>query len=143
MPSDYRLAPHVAARLLGTGLVLLGLLVAVTTALIVLFTWSIWLLAVVVIGGGLALLVAGSWLSTKAWVVRLTDDGYQVRLVRGAGVRRARWADVGEVVTDTVAGSPCLIMRLRDGGATTVPVEVLAGDREEFVREVGTHLIGR
>jgi len=143
MSSDYRLAPHIAARLLGIGLVVLGLLVAVATAVIVLFAWTIWILAVVVVGGILVLLVGGSWLSRKAWVVRLTDDGYQVRFVRGVGVPRARWADVEELVTDTVAGSPCLILRLRAGEATTIPVEVLATDREQFVREVGAHLTGR
>jgi hypothetical protein len=35
---------------------------------------------------------------------------------------------------------PCVVLRLRDGGTTTVPVGVLAVDREQFVRELQEHL---
>ncbi len=95
-------------------------------------------------------LVLGWWLRRRAWVLRLDAEGYRVRLVRGSRVRAAAWGDVREVLTTTTAGHPMLVLRLADrpgggGGAreTVVPVEVLAGDREELVREVRRRLQGR
>ena len=31
---------------------------------------------------------------------------------------------------------PCVVLRLRDGRTTTIPVGVLAVDKDEFVREL-------
>jgi hypothetical protein len=45
-------------------------------------------------------------------------------------------------VTTTVAGARCVVLRLRDGRSTTIPVDVLAGDREEFVRTLQRLLDG-
>ena len=67
-------------------------------------------------------------------MVHLDDTGYRVRLVRGAGVNEARWKEVEDAVTATPRGVPCVILRLTDGRTTTIPVEALAADREEFVR---------
>ena len=33
-----------------------------------------------------------------------------------------------------------MVLRLRNGGTTTIPVDVLAGDREAFVRDLQRHL---
>ena len=55
-------------------------------------------------------------------MVRLDDEGYQVRFVRGAGVKQARWKDVEDVVATTVADERCVVLRLRDGRTTTIPV---------------------
>ena len=63
----------------------------------------------------------------RGWVVRLGDEGYRVQWVRGVGVAAARWKDVEDAVTTTRAGSPCVVLRLRNGGTTTIPVDVLAG----------------
>ena len=40
----------------------------------------------------------------------------------------------------TSADSPVVVLRLRSGETTTIPVEMLAGDREEFVRDLVSHL---
>jgi hypothetical protein len=85
-------------------------------------------------------LAAGLLLTRMATVVRLDDAGYRVRLIRGAGVRQARWPDVEDVVTSTVAGERCVVLRLRDGRTTTVPVRVLAGRPEDFVKDLREHL---
>ena len=61
-------------------------------------------------------------------------------MVRGVGVAAARWTDVEEVVTTYAAGSPCVVLRLRDGRTSTIPVTALAGDRDEFVRDLQRHL---
>ncbi|MFS3127515.1 hypothetical protein ACLM5J_03835 [Nocardioides sp. Bht2] len=140
MFSEYRLAQPVAARLLGVTIVGFALAVLAATAIVMLFATSILVLTVAIVGTIVGLFTIGWYLTQRAWVVRLNSDGYQVRFVRGAGTKSARWADVEEVVTDTVAGAPCLILRLRSGDATVIPVEVLAVDREQFVREVSTYL---
>lgn len=143
MTSDYRLAPQLAARMLGLSLVALGALVFVVTALVVVFELPILVLSVAVVLCVVGVFTIGWLLNRRAYIVRTTDDGYRVRFVRGAGVTQARWLDVEEAVTDTVAGAPCVVLRLRDGRTTTIPVEVLAIDREQFVRDVQERLVGR
>jgi len=73
-------------------------------------------------------------------VVRLDEVGYVVRLVRGAGVREARWKDVEDVTAPTVQGERCVVLRLRDGRTTTIPVDVLAGTVTMFVEDLQQHL---
>jgi len=87
-----------------------------------------------------AIFVLGFLLVRRWYVVRVDAVGYQVRLVRGAGARRARWTDVQDVQTQTLAGSRCVVLRLRDGRTTTVPVDLIEGDREAFVRELQDRL---
>lgn len=140
VPSDFRLAPHLAARLLGLSIVIWGLLVLVTTMVIVLFRAPVGLLTVAVLTCLVGVFATGFLLTRRAYVVRLTEDGYRVRFVRGAGVKQARWLDVQDAVTTTVAGSPCVALRLKDGRTTTIPVELLAVDREQFVRTLQEHL---
>ena len=48
-------------------------------------------------------------------VVRLDALGYEVRLVRGAGVKRGRWADVDEASTAEVGGSRSSWLCATDG----------------------------
>jgi len=142
VPSDYRLSPQLAARLLGASLVLWGLLVLLVTVAVVLFRAPVELVSVAGVLSLLGIGATGFLLTQKAYVVRLGDDGYSVRFVRGAGVKQARWLDVEDVVTTTVAGARCVVLRLRDGRSTTIPVDVLAGDREEFVRTLQRLLDG-
>ena len=86
---------------------------------------------------GLAAVAGVAWWATRrAYVVRLDPLGYQVRLVRGAGVTRARWVDVAEASTAELRGTPCVVLALRDGRTTTIPTAALAADRDEFVAEV-------
>ena len=138
--SDYRLSPLLAARLLGASLVVFGLLVFAATAVVVLFSAPVMVLTITVLGCLVGVFTAGWFLTRRTYVVHLDAEGYHVRYVRGAGVTRARWADVEDAVTTTVAGSPCVVLRLRDGRSTTIPVDVLAGDRDEFVQQVIAYL---
>ncbi len=91
-------------------------------------------LVVVAVFGG------GHLLTRRSYVVRADDDGYRVRFVRGAGVNAARWEDVEDVVATYVAGARCVRLRLRNGGSTTIPVDVLAVDGDQFVRELQNRL---
>ncbi|MBD8868117.1 hypothetical protein [Nocardioides donggukensis] len=140
MPSDYRLAPSLAARLLGLSLVGWGLLVFLATVLVVLLQAPVAVLSAAVLVCVAGVFGTGVLLTRAAYVVRLTEAGYRVRFVRGVGVAQGRWSEVEDAATDTIAGSPCVVLRLRDGRTTTIPVEVLAVDREQFVRDLQTHL---
>jgi hypothetical protein len=138
--SDYRLAPAVAARLMGVVVVTIAAMVFIATVLVMVFDLhSVVLLIPVLLG--LAVLISAFVLhQRRGWVVRLGPEGYKVQWVRGVGTDAARWKDVEDAVTDTVAGSPVLMLRLRDGRTTTIPVEMLAVDREQFVRDIQRHL---
>ena len=140
MPSDYRLSPAVTARVVGLVVVSIALLMLLATLLVAwLDLHSLVLVVPLVLG--LAVLVGAAVLHhRRGWVVRLSEEGYRVQWVRGAGVAAARWKDVEDAVTTEVAGSPVLVMRLRDGRTTTIPVEMVAADRDAFARDVVEHL---
>ncbi len=134
--TDYRLAPALAARLFGialVGIALLILLVTLLAALIDLHTVVVLVVAVVALLGAGA---AGILVTRRAYVVRLTPTGYRVRLVRGAGATSARWGDVEDVVAARVAGADCVVLRLKDGRSTTVPVAMLAADKDALAHDV-------
>jgi hypothetical protein len=129
--------------LLGLSLVFWGLLVFAATAVVVLFAAPAWVLTVAVVACVVGVFSTGFLLTRRSYVVRLTEDGYRVRFVRGVGVDRGRWTDVEDAVTDTIAGAPCVVLKRRDGSRTTIPVEMLAVDREQFVRDLQQHLAAR
>ena len=139
-PVDYRLAPAFVARLLGLALVALAVLLFVGTAVVALTGLPLDVLVAVVLVAVLAAAAFAWWLRSRAWVLRCTDDGYRVRLVRGAGVRAARWSEVEDAVAAYRRGVACVELRLRDGRATTIPVGVLAVDKDGFVRELQRRL---
>ena len=136
----YRLAPAVAARLLGAVLVAVAVLILSSTVAIAVFDLhTVFLLVPVALT--ILLLVATWWAwRQKGWIARLTPEGYRVQWVRGVGTASGRWKDVEDAVATTVADSPVVVLRLRDGRTTTIPVEMLAVDRETFVRDVQEHL---
>lgn len=139
-PTLHRLAPAVAARLLGVVLVVVAVLILLCTlAIAVLDLHTVFLLVPVALT--VLVLVACAWVwRERGWVVRLTAEGYRVQWVRGVGTASGRWKDVEDAVTTTVADAPVVVLRLRDGRTTTIPVEMLAVDREAFVRDVQEHL---
>ena len=142
MSSNYRFAAPFIVRMMGIGLVAVGVLVLVWAGLALAFSLpgavlSTGLLVAVV----LWLLVLGGVVALRRGdVVRLDEAGYRVRFVRGAGVRQAPWKDVEDVTAPTVEGQRCVLLRLRDGRTTTVPVDVLAGSSDAFVKDLQQHL---
>ncbi|MGI8645052.1 MAG: hypothetical protein ACR2JD_01830 [Nocardioides sp.] len=140
--SDYRFSPSLAGRLLGVALALVGALVLVVTLVVAVFRLSMWTV-VVVAAAGVAVAIAGWWVTRRAIVVRLDEFGYRVRLVRGVGAPEARWPDVRDAGPLFVAGTACVVLRLRDGRTTTIPVEALDVDGEAFVRDVRDRLARR
>jgi hypothetical protein len=139
-PTTYGLAPSVMARFVGLGLVVVALLMFVGTALVAGLDLPPDLLVGLLLVGLVGIGVLAWWLRNRAWVLNATREGYAVRLVRGAGVRQARWTDVEDAVTTTRHDVPCVVLRLRDGRTTTIPVGVLAVDKEQFVRELQDRL---
>lgn len=137
--SDYRLAPALAVRFAGGLFVLLALVVAVLALLTALLDLPVAVLAVAAGLGVLAVLATGLVLR-RTVVVHFGEAGYRVRLVRGVGVDRGPWTAVQEAVTATRSGTPVVVLKLRDGGSTTIPVQALAADREELVRDLQRHL---
>lgn len=140
MSSTYRFSAPFAARLLGIGLVVVGLLVLVLVGLVLALSLPDSALAAVVVLGAAAVVLLGALSVRRGVVVRLDELGYRVRLVRGAGVRQAQWRAVEDVVATTVAGHRCVVLRLRDGRTTTLPVGVLEGRAEDFVADLQRHL---
>jgi hypothetical protein len=138
--SDYRFAPALAVRLVGLTLATVGLLVFLTTVLVALTGYGAALLLVVAVVGLVAAGGLGWWLGTRARVVHLDELGYRVRFVRGAGVAAARWADVQTVERQAIAGSDCMVLHLRDGRTTTIPLEVVAGEDRAFAQDVHRRL---
>jgi hypothetical protein len=132
---DYRLAPSFRVRLMGAGLMGLGVILVVATVIVVSTGLSLDVLSVFVILTVPAVFVLG-YLLNKRTVLHTDPIGYRVRMVRGVGAEAARWADVHDLQTAEVAGSRCLVLNLRDGRSSTVPVDVVEGDPDELVRDL-------
>jgi len=137
---DYPFARSLRARLMGTIVAVVGLVVLVVTLVSVAADvpggFVVGLVVLAVIGVATAGLVLGR----RWYVVRVDDTGYRVRFVRGVGRAQARWTDVQDLTTTVVSGTECVVLRLRDGSTSTVPVNLLEGDREEFVDELRRRL---
>jgi hypothetical protein len=118
----------------------LGVFVVALTFLVGLLDLPPLVLTIGIVAAVVVLLVGGFWLTRKATVVRLDEAGYRVHLVRGAGVKQARWTDVEDVVATTVGGERCVVLRLRKGSTTTIPVRLLAGSTDAFVKDLQQHL---
>ncbi|MBS42494.1 MAG: hypothetical protein CMH83_04870 [Nocardioides sp.] len=141
--STYRFATPIVVRVVGGLVVALAVLVVLAAVVVALAGWSVVVLAVVLAVGLLTVVGVAGWLRRGLAVVRLDAEGYVVRGVRGAGVTRARWADVVEAAAAHRAGTPVLELRLREGGTTTVPVAVLDADRDAFANDVRGRLRAR
>lgn len=138
--SDYRLSPSLNARLLGSLLVVSGVVMVIALLLVGLASLPGWLVPFAGVTCLVVLAVVGALVLLRGWAVRLGEDGYQVRHIRGAGVMQARWTDVEDAVAATVGGTACVVVRLKDGRSTTIPVAYLAVPREVFVRDLQEHL---
>ncbi len=138
--TDYRLAPPVMARFVGAYLVLLAAVLLAVTAAVALADLNADLLVLALGLGLLGLIGVAWWLRSRLVVVRLTEAGYQVRMIRSAGATEARWSDVEDAVAASPSGTDCVVLRLRDGRSTTIPVQLVAGDKDDFARDVREHL---
>jgi hypothetical protein len=125
---------------MGTLLLVSGLVVFGVAVLTVVASVPGLVLTVVVAVAALVVIAAGAWLGRMRTLVRFDADGYQVRVLRGAGVKQARWRDVEDVVTSTSGGQNCVVLRLRDGRTTTIPLGVIEGSAQAFVDDLRSRL---
>jgi hypothetical protein len=137
---EYRLSRAVRMQMLGSALVLPGVLVLLAAAAVLLLdvpgvVLGVTLVVAVVLVVGLGLVAVRRWP-----VVTLDEHGYRIRVLRSAGVRQAAWRDVEDLVVATLRGQDCAVIRLRDGRTTTIPVRLLDTDPDAFVRTVTAHL---
>ena len=139
-PVDFALAPALRARVLGTGLVAIGVVIALG----VLLTWLADLPGAIVTGLVVLALVGvvslGFLVGVRHWVLRLDATGYRVRVLRTAEARSARWTDVLDLQAGTVSGVHCLVLRLRDGRTTALPVDALEGGTAALTEALTQHL---
>jgi hypothetical protein len=138
--STYRFSGPFVVRLMGLGLALLGAAVMLLAVLVAVLGLPEPVLGTGLVVAAAAVLSLGATAVLRPEVVRLEEAGYRVRFVRGAGVRRAGWTQVEDVVAATVGGSRCVVLQLRDGRATTLPVDALATSTEAFVEDLRAHL---
>lgn len=138
--SDYRFATPLLVRSLGALLALLGLLLLVVGVLVSALDLPMAVLTVAVVLAVLVVVAGGLLLTRVTSLVHFDDEGYRVRWLRGAGAKQARWRDVEDVVTANVSGHDCVVLRLRDGRTTTIPVKVLDSAPTAFVEDLTAHL---
>lgn len=138
--ATYALAPAVVTRFVGLALVVVALAMFVGTALVAALDLPPDLLVGLLLLCALGVGTLAWWLRSRAWVLSCDAEGYVVRRVRGAGVTRARWTEVDDASVAVRHDVACVVLRLRDGGSTTIPVGVLAVDKDDFVRELQQRL---
>ena len=140
-PVDFALAPALRLRLLGSGLVAIGLVVALG----VLVTWATDLPTAFVSGlivlGAIGAVALGLLVGVRHWVLRLDDTGYRVRVLRTAGGpvgpvdRRARPPDRDRVRHQLSGAAPAA--RRAYG---VLPVDAIEGDPVALTEALTTHL---
>lgn len=140
--SDYRMARPVLARLVGAYAIVLALLVLALTVAVIAADWSPDVLVLAFGVGVLGMIALAWWLTSRLVVVRLTTSGYRVRLVRGVGLAEGSWSDVEDVVAASPRDLDCVVIRLRDGRSSTIPMDLIAADKDDFARDVRRHLTG-
>jgi hypothetical protein len=138
-PMEFALAPALRVRLLGTGLVAIGLVIAVGALLSWLTDLPSAIVSGLVVLAGVGVVSVGLLLGVRHWVLRLDETGYRVRVLR-VEARSGRWTDVLDVQTGSVGGARCVVLRLRDGRTTTLPVEAIEGDVTALVEALTAHL---
>ena len=134
--TDYRFSPALLLRSMGALLALVGVLLLVVGLLVSLLDLPSGILTTAVVLA-VVLVVGGGFLATRVTsLVHFDEAGYRVRWLRGAGVKQARWREVEDAVTASVAGHDCVVLRLRDGRTTTIPVKLLDASPTAFIEDL-------
>lgn len=137
---DFALDPRLRARLLGAGLVAIGVVVVLGAVLAGLTDLPSAVLSGLVLLAVFGVGALGMLVGFRHWVLRLDEHGYRVRGLRSSQARSARWSDVLDLQATTLGGQRCVVLRLRDGRTTTLPVDVIEGDPTALTDALGAHL---
>jgi hypothetical protein len=136
----YRFSPALLVRSLGALLVLLGLVVVVVALVVSAADLPTAVLTVTVVLAVVTVVLAATLLRRVVPLVRFDDEGFRLRFLRGAGVKQGRWREVEDAVTAQVGGQQCVVLRMRDGRTSTIPVGVLDVDPSAFVADLRARL---
>lgn len=132
----YRLDRAVVLRVVGPFFVLVGvawmLLTAVGGGATPALVLAVLTLAVA-LGGAVALY-------RPPVVVALSEDGYRVSLIRGAGVSAASWSDVDSVDTNLAGGAPSIVITLHGSRTTVIPLSLLGRHHVDAQRDIHNRL---
>ena len=140
MTTDYRFSTALLLRSLGALLALVGVVLLLVGLLVALLDLPSAILTTAVVLA-VVLVVVGGFITTRVTsLVHFDEAGYQVRWLRGAGVRQARWREVEDAVTATISGHDCVVLRLRDGRTTTIPVTLLDASPSRFIDDLSARL---
>ena len=134
--TEYHFSTGLVVRFMGAALAALGLLLLLVGVLVSVLDLPVAVLTVAVVAAVLVVVGGGFLLTRVSSLVHFDEAGYRVRWLRGAGVKQARWREVEDAVTATVAGHDCVVLRLRDGRTTTIPVKVLDVPPARFVDDL-------
>jgi len=134
--STYRLGAAHLLRLAGTIVIGLGLLWIVGTFLAIPGPLRV-VLAIVTIGVLVTLVVAAV---RPPRILTMDEAGYRVRWVRGSGRASAAWREVEGVTNRRVGTAELMVVELRDGTSTTVPLTLLGPAHLAAQREVHERL---
>jgi hypothetical protein len=140
-PVELALAPALRLRLLGTGLVAIGAVVAIGVLLMWLVDAAAPFVTGLIVLGGVGVLALGLLLGLRHWVVRLDHHGYRVRVLRPEA-RAARWSDVLDLQAINHGRTRCVALRLRDGRTTVLPVDAIEGGPVRLTELLTGHLRG-
>ena len=138
--TDYRFSTALLVRSTGTMLALVGLLLLGVGVLVGLLDLPVAVLTTAVVLAGVLVVVGGLLASRVTSLVHFDATGDRVRWLRGAGVKQARWREVEDAVTATISGHDCVVLRLRDGRTTTIPVKVLDSSPAAFIADLSGRL---
>lgn len=134
-----------AVRLLGGLLILASVLLLLVVALIAIFDLPRLVLTIAVVGVAAIVVGVGVFAGRRPVMVRLDETGYQLSLLPKAGVQRARWSDVEDVVTGFAplpdgSSQAVVVIRLAAGQTTTIPVNLIQGSADDFARDIQARL---
>jgi hypothetical protein len=134
--TTYRLDGAVVMRVAGSLFVVVG----IAWALIALTAGKTPLLfavaALTVVVAGLSLVAA----IRPPRILTLSDTGFQVSLVRGAGTAAANWDEVEAVDSRLAAGTASIVLTLTEDRSTAIPLALLGRRRVEAQREIHDRL---
>ena len=137
---DYALSAQLRARLMGAFLAAIGVLLLVMTVVVAVFRLPQDIMTGLVVLTVVAVFGLGFLLVRRWYVIRLDADGYRVRFARGVGTTAAHWSDVEDLATAYSGDTEVVVVRLRDGRTTTLPVALIEGDPDAFVEELRARL---
>ncbi len=132
----YRLDAAVMVRVLGPLFVATGVAwVAVTLAGFA--SWIVVVMAIVTL-----VLVVASVLAVvrPPRVMTLSETGFHIFLVRGAGTTASTWLEVDSVETTTARRVPSIVMKLSGGRSTVIPLSLLGRRAVGAQREIHDRL---